>query len=138
MFYYTALTELGDINCRRIYQFNGWLNYVTTLTKIGVIDCDSITNAQYILTYNTNSRLRDVGGFRNLGAKSSVSNTNSNYFIYNTPNLTRQSLLNIFNLLYDRATAGYSVLTIKLHPMQRAKLTDEDIAIATNKGWALS
>jgi hypothetical protein len=82
--------------------------------------------------------MTDAGGFRNLGMQSSVSNTNGNYFLYNVPNLTHDSLLNVFNLLYDRAAAGYSVLTIKLHPTQMGKLSDDDKLIATNKGWSLT
>jgi hypothetical protein len=42
------------------------------------------------------------------------------------------------NGLYDRKTAGYSVLGLQLGSTHLAKLTDEEKAIATNKGWTLS
>lgn len=139
MFYGCAsLTELPNINCKKLTSFSNWLYNCGSLTKIGVIDCDSVTNMQYIIAGAQNIRLTDIGGFRNLGMKSSISNTNGNYALYYAPNLTRQSLLNVFNLLYDRASAGYSVLTLKLHPNHLAKLTDDDIAIATNKGWSIA
>lgn len=134
----TSLKELPNINCKKITTFTSWLYNCTSLTKIGVIDCDSVTNMQYIIGNVQNNSLTDIGGFRNLGMKSSVSNTSGNYALYYAPNLTRQSLLNVFNLLYDRASAGYSVLTLKLHPNHLAKLTADDIAIATNKGWAIA
>ena len=46
--------------------------------------------------------------------------------------------MNIINNLYDRATAGLSVLTLRLNSRSLAALTDEEKAIATNKGWILS
>ena len=141
MFYYCEnLTELPNINCKKTTSLNSWLNYAVNIQKIGIIDCDSLTSVSNMLgnSSQTLRALTDVGGFRNLGAKSSLSGTNTNYFLNNTPNLTRQSLLNIFNGLYDRASAGYSVVTIKLHANHHTILTEEDKAIATNKGWALS
>jgi hypothetical protein len=46
--------------------------------------------------------------------------------------------MNVINNLYDRATAGLSVLTLKLHANHLAMLTDDEKAIATNKGWIIS
>lgn len=132
------LIELPNINCKKNTAFSHWLYNCKLLSKIGVIDCDAVTNIQYIIGNAQNNNLTDIGGFRNLGMKSSVSNTNGNYALYYAPNLTRQSLLNVFNLLYDRATAGYSVLTLKLHPNALARLSADDIAIATNKGWTIA
>ena len=134
-----ALYEIPNINCKKVTQLNGWTSSCYSLVKIGVIDCDSMTNAQG-LAFNSNpcSNITTRGGFRNLGMKSSVSGTNGDYFLYNLVNLTKESLLNVLNLLYDRASAGYSVLTIKMRPHHLAMLTDEEKAIATNKGWTLA
>ena len=135
----TALREIPNINCKKVTSLDGWTSSCNEIIKVGVIDCDSITNASGLISSsNPYNSVADIGGFRNLGMTSNVSNTNANYFLYNLTNLTRESLLNVFNLLYDRASAGYSILTIKLHANHHAKLTDEDRAIATNKGWALS
>lgn len=130
----TKLTELIDCNTKSMKTWSNWLP--GKLQKIGVIDCDSTTNVQGML--NALTDLTEMGGFRNLGMQSTVSNTNSNNFLYNVPNITYESLINIFNLLYDRASAGYSVLTLKLTPNQMSKLSDDDKAIAINKGWSLS
>ena len=138
----SALTELPDLNLSKLTSFgssySSWLRGTSKLAKIGVIDCDSITNASYAMGESTNNNLTDISGFRNLGKASSVSNTNGNYFMTYAPNLTHQSLLNVFNLLYDRASAGLSILTIKMHANHLALLSDEDIAIATNKGWTIA
>ncbi len=53
--------------------------------------------------------------------------------------LTVQSLLNLFNALYDFASEGdRNTHTCLIGPTNLAKLTDEQIAIATNKGWTVS
>lgn len=132
-----SLRELPNMNMKKVTSLSGFL-YSTTISKVGVIDCDSITNIQWLNSSYTFTSLTDLGGFRNLGAKSSLSGTNGNYFLFNCPNLTRQSLLNVLNLLYDRTTAGYSVITIKLTKAQNALLSDEEKAIATNKGWTIT
>lgn len=104
---------------------------------MGVIDCDSVTNIAYVFGDGNRTYLTHLGGFRNLGKASSVSNTNSNYFLNYAPNLTYESVINVLNGLYDRASAGLSVLTLKLHANHLAMLSEDDIAIATNKGWTI-
>lgn len=134
----SSLKELPNLNIKKVKSFDSnWM--ATKVEKIGIMDCDSVENAQYILTYvNDLTTLTNFGGFRNLGMKSNLTSTNGSYFISKIPNLTYDSLLNILNLLYDRASAGYSVLTIKLHPNHMALLSDDDKAIAINKGWSLT
>lgn len=83
--------------------------------------------------------LTSVGGFTNLD---DVCN------IYHAPNLTRESLLDIFNSLavarthipgesnYNTSpTATSTFHWIVLHPDAWARLTDADVQIAINKGW---
>lgn len=139
----SLLSDIPDLNISSVTsfgssQYSSWLYNSPSIKSIGVLDCDSISNINYVLGGGTNYRLKHLGGFRNLGKKSSVSGTNGSYFLEYAPNLTRQSLINVFNELYDRASAGLSVLTLKLHTNHMAILSDEDKAIATNKGWTLS
>ena len=136
------LVELPDFNCVNLKTFGGasyntWLYNSSNIQKIGVIDCDSVTNIGYIFGEGNRNYLTDFGGCRNLGKASSVSNTNSSYFMNYAPNLNYQSVLNVLNGLYDRASAGLSVLTLKLHANHLAMLSEDDIAIATNKGWTI-
>lgn len=139
------LTSMGDVICPNNKMFYGsygsdcWVYGCTKLQKIGVIDCDSVTSLQYFF-YNNIVKftdLTDFGGCRNLGKASSVSNTNGSYFMDQLPNLTYESVMNVINGLYDRASAGLSVLTLKLHANHLAMLSEDDIAIATNKGWSI-
>ena len=142
MFYgCTKLKTIGNVNMSSATSTGGsysnWL-YNVSLEKVGVIDCDSITDVGYFFGNTANGGLTDIGGLRNLGKRSSVSGTNGNYFLCYVPQLTQQSLVNVFNLLYDRASAGYSVLTLKLTSSQMSRLSDDDKAIAINKGWSLT
>jgi hypothetical protein len=139
------LVELPDFNSVNLKNFLGnssyaqysWLNQCTKIQKIGVVDCDSVTDIRYFFGDNTRTYLTDFGGCRNLGKASSVSNTNSSYFMDYAPNLTYESVMNVINGLYDRASAGLSILTLKLHANHLAMLSADDIAIATNKGWTI-
>ena len=86
--------------------------------------------------------LTTLGGFKNLG-KAYLTTQSSNYQNY-TLNLsvltalTHDSLMNIINDLYDIASAGVQTQTLSLGNTNRSKLTAEEIAIATNKGWTVS
>lgn len=139
----TQLTTLPNMNFKKLRNFtsldsnNPWLYNVSTLTSIGKVDCDSIINFNYFLA-KANNNLTEFGGVINLGKMPVVSNTNTTYGFNYAPNLTKESVLNIINGLYDRASVGYSVLTLKLHANHLALLSEDEIAIATNKGWTLA
>jgi surface protein len=79
----------------------------------------------------------NLGVLQDFGKEPTITGTNST-FISSGTKLTKQSMLNLVNGLYDRASAGYSVLTLKVQTNNINLLTDEEIAIATNKGWILS
>lgn len=108
------------------------------LVRIPELDCGKLTNISYMFGFNTMNYLTDLGGFKDLGKTSSLSGTSNSYFLGACPYLTYESIMNVINNLYDRAAAGYSVLTLKLHARGLALLSDDDKAIATNKGWTLS
>lgn len=140
----TNLKSISDLNLSSVKNFYnnnpsvyGWVYGCGSLESMGVIDCDSVTDISHIVPYNYGSALINLGGFRNLGKASSVAGTNGNYFLNSVPNLTYESVMNVLNLLYDRASAGLSVLTLKLHPNHLAMLSEDDIAGVTNKGWTL-
>ena len=139
----SELMSLPDLNLSKVTKFiystytNGWLYNCSKLQSIGVLDCDSVTDIRYVLGA-TNNNLTHLGGFRNLGKTSSLTGTNTNYFMTYAPNLTYQSIMNVLNLLYDRAANGLSNLTLKLHANHMALLSDEDKLVAINKGWTLT
>ena len=114
MFYYSKIISIPLLDC-------GKINYGSKIDIVG--------------SYNTPT-LTTLGGFKDLGKVSSFNKPS--YFLKVCPNLTKESVLNVLNNLYDRNTAGYSVVTLPFHTNSLALLTDEEKAIATNKGWTLA
>ena len=118
------------------YMFYGCRSLVT----LPELDCDSCVNVQGILDSCDN--LTNIGGFKNLG-KAYLTTTSANtsaYRIYlgsELRNLTKQSILNIFNSVYDIASKGCNVQQIYVPSTLYNQLTSEEIAIATNKGWSV-
>lgn len=86
--------------------------------------------------------LTTLGGFKDLG-KAYLTTASANYRNYKldlsySTNLTHDSLMNVINNLYDIATKGCQPQQLVLGSTNLAKLTAEEIAIATNKGWNVS
>ena len=110
------------------------------------MDCGNITNTFDIFYYNNITTLTDIGGFINLKANG------GSYFISNLKNLTVQSLMNIINNLFDwtdypdgKAPLNDGTIhnfgtnhSLKFGTINLGKLTPEQIAVATAKGWTLT
>ena len=88
------------------------------------------------------NNLTNLGGLENLGqAYDTTKSANySSYTLYlSTSNkLTHDSLMNVINNLYDIKSKGCNPQSLVLGSTNLAKLTAEEIAIATNKGWNVS
>ena len=141
--YCSKLETLPDFNTIKLQTFGSygsasWLYNASNIKKMGVIDCDSVTSINYVFGDYSRTLLTEFGGCRNLGKYSSLSGTNGTSFMTYAPNLTYESVMNVINLLYDRAANGLSTLTLKLHTNHMAMLSEDDIAVATNKGWTLT
>ena len=112
----------------------------SSLTTIPQLDTSNVTAMNY--TFNNCSKLTTLGGFQNLGqAYSTTQSANySNYTLKLSSStlLTHDSLMNVINNLYDIATKGCNTQKLVLGSTNLAKLTAEEIAIATNKGWSVS
>lgn len=114
---------------------------ISFVETIGEIDCSACTTLTIFADYATayTDTLKNVGGFKNLGKASGLNNVvNNSNGLVPLSGLTHESMMNIINGLYDRASAGYAVKTIKFNPTPFALLTDEEKAIGTNKGWTLT
>ena len=139
----TGIKEIPDLDISCVDNFGtsstSWL-YNISVTSIGVLQCGKISNPQYLFGSSSNTKITYFGGIIDLGKKPIITASyfNNNYFMNYAPNLTYESVMNVINGLYDRASAGYSVVTLKLHANHLAMLSDEEKAIATNKGWTLS
>ena len=132
-----SLIAIPWFDTSKVSNMSNMFSGCSALRSIPQLDTSKVTNIS-LAGYNTLSSLVDLGGFVNLGAQNNLSGTSGSYFLGQCPNLTHDSIMNVINNLYDRKTAGYSVLTLKLHANTMALLSDEEKAIATNKGWTLS
>lgn len=139
MFYNcSSLTRIPEYDTSKATTISNIFDLCTGLISVPELDCSKVKTATNIFgNYYTLTKLTDLGGFTNLGMESSFSGT-SYYFINLLKNVTHNSLMNVINKLYDRKSAGYSVVTLNFGTNNLNKLTDEEKAIATNKGWTLS
>lgn len=112
----------------------------TSLETIPLIDMSICVNVQNDF-YNC-SALTNFGGFKNLGQTYSTTQS-ANYYEYELDlspctKLTHDSLMNVINKLYDIATKGVKTQQLVLGSKNLAKLTAEEVAIGTSKGWSIS
>ena len=85
------------------------------------------------------NNLTNLGGLENLGQAYDTTKS-ANYSSYKldlsgSNKLTHDSLMNVINNLYDIKSKGCNPQSLVLGSTNLAKLTSEEIAIATNKGF---
>jgi surface protein len=95
-----------------------------SLVQLPCIDMTYVTNTSQMLFYCTSLQLLYKGGLKNLKCDCDLSTCTA---------LTHDSLVDLFNVI-----ATVSGKTLTLGSTNLAKLTDEEKAIATGKGWTLA
>lgn len=155
------ITNIGNCyeNCEsmeKVYQLNTskvtnarqvFLNCYC-LKEIPTLDFSSVININNI--FSGCESLENVGGFTNLGKSYTAQSNNYNNYkldLSASSVITKESVLNIFNsiydlnLTYDVANGGTlytQSIILGSGNLTRLALTDEELAIATNKGWTIS
>lgn len=108
--------------------------YARELEYLAELDFSKATQLGSFFGNLTMDKLTDVGGFKNLKVS-----WNTNAGLDKCPNLTYESLMNILNGLYDFVGNGEEGgKIIKLSKQAQSKLSDDDIAVAINKGWTVN
>ena len=97
------------------------------------LDMSSVTSCEFMF-YGCSSLTTLIGGSQDL-TKVALNGLNSNLGL-NATGIDRASLRAVINGLADRT--GQTHLTLTLGNALKAKLTDEDILIATNKNWRIA
>jgi len=88
--------------------------------------------------FTNNTALTTVAGFQNLGKAFTGSNADGHTLnLAGSPNLTKQSVLNIFNTISAPDDVNCNNSKIILHSTVYALLDASDIAIATAKRWSV-
>ena len=132
--------DLSSFDTSKVTGMNQMFMSAEKLETLSAINAESVTNVYYMFVYA--HALVDFGGLINLG-KSYSTTQSANYYNYtldfsSCTKLTKQSLINVLNSLYDIATLGVKPQQLIVGSTNLAKLTAEEIAIATNKGWSVS
>ena len=117
----SLLTKAPSFNSTKLYDIHQAYTDCVALEEIPSIDCTNVTSTFYYV--QNCPALTTVGEMTNLKVDVDFSMS---------PLLTVESLINIINGL------ATSSATLTLGSTNLAKLTDEQKAIATNKGWTLA
>lgn len=141
MFYScTSLIEIPQLDLSNLEDANSMFYNCPKLTDVPLLNfskCTDITNIFFV-----DSGLINLGGLQNLGqAYSTTQSANYSYYTLNltfSTLLTHDSLMNVINNLYDIASKGCNTQQLVLGSTNISKLSAEEIAIATNKGFSVS
>ena len=131
----SALTslDLSGWNTSKVTDISGMFYNCSALTSIDLsgFSLISCTKAADIFRFDNNLvnlKLPDLGHNQNC----------TSLDLTFCSKLTKDSILFLFNNAFDRSAAGYTkAFTIKLNATTKALLTEDEIAIATNKGFTV-
>ena len=134
------MTEIPQIDTSKGTNFYQMFSYCYELKTIPKINLQKATRIDHIV--DNDSKLENLGGFENVGQAFQTTQM-ANYPNYELklsycPLLTHESLMNVINNLYDIATKGVKTQKLTIGSKNLEKLTAEEIAIATTKGFSVS
>lgn len=134
------ITEIPALNTSKVMNVSQMFMSCFNLTTVPQLDFSSVNNVSDI--FYAMSSITNLGGFLNLG-NAYDPNQSANYSYYtlylsNQSRITHDSLMNVINNLYDIANKGVKTQKLVLGSKNLAKLTAEEIQIATDKGFSVS
>ena len=135
-----VLISIPQLDTSNTWSIRNMFSGCRKLTTIPLLNASKITVIHY--PFASCSNLTNFGGLENIGEAYSTTQ-GANYPFYqftlsDSLKLTHESLLNVINNLYDIKTKGCPAQKLVLGTSNLAKLTAEEIAIATEKGWTVS
>lgn len=136
MFYgCSKLITVSQFDTQNVTDVGNMFQNCTKLESLPLFDFSNVTTMRTFFGFSDLNKLTALGGFKNLKV-----DWNDSYGLFRCPNLTYESVMNVINNLYDFRGNGdeTTTKTIKFHANSLALLSDDDKAIATNRGWVLS
>jgi hypothetical protein len=133
-----AIRELPSMNTKSLISVDE-ICRGSQIVTVGEINCENVTTCNN--PFSATTSITNFGGFKDLGKAYLTSKSAGDYsyrLVLNQPNLTHESLMNTINKLYDIKSKGCNNQDLILGNTNIAKLTAEEIAIATAKGWNVS
>ena len=132
MFYNcSTLQSIPLLDTSNVTIMSSMFSNCSSLQSIPLLDCSKVKYMSSMFGSSDNTTLTEIGGFKNL--KISVTSN----FLDKAPNLTVDSLMNVINYLYDLTSNGLSGQSLNFGQTNLDKLSAEQIAVATAKGWTL-
>lgn len=139
----SGLTTVPQLNTSACTQMNYMFTNCKKLEKIEGLDLTSVTNISNFFGFSNITTLR-YALFKNLGTTSGLTSYDfSKATVWGVADSTytdaRQSLVDsLLTYSFDRATAGYSTCTIKLHSNSKNQLTAQEISDIEAKGYTIT
>ncbi len=160
MFAYSKLTDIAQhledmgvtLDTSEATGFRDFASYgsVTRLPEISTIgtsslsgifyNCPSLITIDKLVFKDDGSQTWESTSFQGLPSLVNIEiegEIGANFSLSNSSKLSYDSLMSIINALKDYKDTG-ETRTLTLHKTAKAKLSDSDIAIATQKGWAVA
>lgn len=133
----SSITEIPELDTSNVTIMYTMFIKCTSLATVPMLDASKTTDVWYM--FDKCPSLVMLGGLKNLGmnyaSSWSAGESRATLNLSDSPLLTHDSLMNVINNLYDIKSKGVKPQILKLGDTNKAKLTAEEIAIATNKGW---
>ena len=133
------IKTIPNINTSNVTNISEMFYACIALETLQKLNCSNVERINGVV--NKCNKLQNIGGFENLG-QAYKTTMDANYYYYkltlSNNNLTHDSLMNVINNLYDIKSKGCNPQSLVLGSTNLAKLTSEEVAIATNKGFSVS
>ena len=134
------IKTIPNINTSHVTTMSRMFRYCYELQNIPKLNAEKVTSISDL--FYSCSKLETFGGFENLGQAYDTTKS-ANYSSYTldlsySNKLTHDSLMNVINNLYDIKSKGCNAQSLVLGSTNISKLSAEEIAIATEKGWTVS
>ena len=123
----SSLKSFPQLDLHNGTNFSGAWYYCSSLTEFPMLDLSKSTN--FTNAWRSCGNLTTLGGFGAI--KESIDLSASNL-------LTVDSMMNVINQAANLNELGITGKTMTLGSTNLTKLTDEQKAVATNKGWTLA
>lgn len=119
-----TLSTIGDYDTPHLRDISEMFSGCTSLVQIPAFDCSYVQDATDVVKDCTSLQLLNQGGFKNLHCDLDLSTATA---------ITAESLVNLISVL-----GTVSGKTLTLGDTNKAKLTADQIAVATAKGWTVA
>ena len=126
------LVTVPQFDTSNVTNMSSMFTSCKKLTTVPQLNASNVTDISDM--FNGCNLLKNFGGLLNIGQAYTTTFT---YNFQNCKNLSKESIQNIINGLYDMTAKGFSP-TLKFNSAVYSKLTDEQKTQITNKNWTVA